>query len=295
MPIFDWFNAREQKRYTVSRPPEGGSRSAAGSWSKCEACKHILYEGELAGNLGVCPHCDYHTRLGAVERIAQIADEGSFCEIGGNLRSSDPLRFTSAGSYSERLKRAQEVSGLSEAVLTGRALIGGIPSIVGAMDFRFIAASMGSVVGERITRAFETAVSERRAVVMVVTSGGARMQEGVLSLMQMAKTAAAVRRLADAGLPYVSILTNPTLGGVTASFATLADVIIAEPDALIGFTGPRVIEQTIREKLPKGFQTSESLLDHGMIDAVVPREELKDRLASILGYIGAMADGGGPS
>ena len=285
MPIADWFKARDARRYTPSRPPEDSSKRAQGAWAKCDECGHILYEGEVESNRGVCPHCGHHFPRPAHERIATLVDEGTFSETEAGISSGDPLRFDCGKPYPDTLERARERTGLDEAIVTGTAKIGGHPVAVGVMDFRFVGASMGSAVGEKIARAFELATDERRAVVMSVSSGGARMQEGMLSLMQMAKTSAAVARLGEAGLPYVSVLTNPTLGGVTASFATLADVIIAEPGALIGFTGPRVIEQTIREKLPKGFQTSEFLLEHGMIDAVVPRHEIPATVSLVLDYL----------
>lgn len=285
MPIADWFKAREQRQYTPSRPPEDRSASARGAWTKCEACKHILYEGELEENMRVCPHCGHHFPSPALERIEALVDEGSFTEIDAGMTSVDALRFDCGKPYEETLDRARSKTGLDDAILTGLATIGGHRAVVGSMDFRFVGASMGSVVGERIARAFERALDERRSVVLSVSSGGARMQEGMLSLMQMAKTSAAAALLAESGLPYVSVLTNPTLGGVTASFATLADVVLAEPGALIGFTGPRVIEQTIREKLPKGFQTSEFLLEHGMIDAVVARQQTRETVSLVLDYL----------
>jgi acetyl-CoA carboxylase carboxyl transferase subunit beta len=285
MPITDWFKAREERDYTPSRPPEDHSASAKGAWAKCESCKHILYEGELEENLRVCPHCGHHFPSPAYERIAALADGGTFQETEAGITSSDPLRFECGKPYPGTLERARERSGLPEAVVTGTARIGGHPVVLGVMDFRFVGASMGSAVGEKIARAFELALEQERSIVLSVSSGGARMQEGMLSLVQMAKTSAAAARLGEAGLPYVSILTNPTMGGVTASFATLADVLIAEPGALIGFTGARVIEQNLREKLPKGFQTSEFLLEHGMIDAVVPRAELRAQVALVLDYL----------
>ncbi len=256
-----------------------------GVWTKCDSCKHIIYEGELAENMRVCRHCGHHFDLTAMQRIDQLVDDGTFQEIDAGPTSADPLGFVANRPYPETLAAARERTGLPEAIVTGRARIGGHNAVVGAMDFRFVAASMGSVVGEKVTRAFELAERERRPLVLVTASGGARMQEGMLSLMQMAKTSAAAARLADAGVPYISILTNPTYGGVTASFAVLADVVLAEPAALIGFTGQRIIEQTIRQKLPKGFQTSEHLLERGMIDEVVPRTELTRHVALLLDYL----------
>ena len=289
MSIADWLSARETRRYTrVAQHPVGpppGSDVPDGVWVKCDGCKRIIYEGELAENLRVCTACGHHFDLTAPQRIEQLADEGSFREFDADITPCDPLSFVAAKAYDSQLAAAAEKSGLPEAIITGHASIAEQPLILGVMDFRFIGASMGSVVGEKITRAFEAATAARLPVVMVTASGGARMQEGMLSLMQMAKTSAAARRHADAGLAYFSVLTNPTYGGVTASFAVLGDVILAEPGALIGFAGPRLVEQTTRQKLPKGFQTSESLLTHGMIDDIVARGELKGRLALLIGYL----------
>jgi len=284
MSINDWFKQRESRRYTVS---SGAAVDGVpeGVWRKCPDCNKILYQGEVAKSLSVCPHCDHHFELIALDRIALIADEGSFAETEADVTSVDPLRFVAAKPYIGSLEKARSTTGLAEAVITGRATVDGRPVVIGALDFRFVGASMGSAVGEKIARAFELAVTERRGVVLIVASGGARMQEGMLSLMQMAKTAAAAERLAKAGLPYVSILVDPTYGGVTASFAVLADVIFAEPGALIGFAGPRLVEQTIRRSLPKGFQSAASLVEHGMIDAVVPREELREQVSTVLGYL----------
>jgi acetyl-CoA carboxylase carboxyl transferase subunit beta len=232
--------------------------------------------------------------LTAQERIALLADEGSFAEFDASILPGDPLEFSAAKSYADSLDQARGKSGLPEAIVTGHATIGGLPVVLGVMDFRFIGASMGSVVGEKIARAFETATREGVPIVLVTASGGARMQEGMLSLMQMAKTSAAAQRHADAGLAYVSVLTHPTFGGVTASFAVLADVIVTEPGAVIGFAGPRVIEQTIRQKLPKGFRTAEYMLDHGMVDEVVRRADLAEHLATLLGYLAhPLASAGG--
>ncbi len=289
MPISDWFKAREGRQYT-SATAGRGSDMPDGVWTKCESCKHIIYEGELAENDRVCRHCGYHFDLTAMQRIESLVDEGSFSQVDEGLSGGDPLGFSAAKPYVESLAVARERSGLAEAALTGRARIGGHDVIVGAMDFRFVAASMGSAVGERVTRAFELAAKERTPVVFAIASGGARMQEGMFSLMQMAKTSAAAARLAETGVPYISILTNPTYGGVTASFAVLSDVVLAEPGALVGFTGQRIIEQTIRQKLPKGFQTSEFLVERGMIDEVVARPKLAAHVALLLDYLDA--DGG---
>ncbi len=291
MSITDWFKARESKRYTslaeAGQPGAGSNRPdmPEGVWVKCPGCKKIVYEGQLIENVRVCPHCGHHYAMSAAERIALLVDPDTFEEIDAQVSSADPLAFVGAKTYTESLSGAREKTGLPEAVVCGRAQIAGHPVVLGVMDFRFIGASMGSAVGEKVTRAFETALAEKRAVVFVTASGGARMQEGMLSLMQMAKTASAARLLAEARLPYVSVLANPTMGGVTASFAVLADVIFAEPGALVGFAGPRVIEQTIRQHLPKGFQTAEYLLEHGMIDDVVPRGQLTSRVGLVLDYL----------
>ncbi len=288
MSISDWFKARESRRYTVL---DGDAPARAevpdGVWTKCSACKKIVYDGQLAENVRVCPHCGHHFALCAAERIDLLVDPETFAEFDAGISSADPLGFVGAKPYTESLGTAREQCGLSEAVVCGRAEIASHPVVIAVMDFRFIGASMGSAVGEKIARAFETAVAERRAVVLVTSSGGARMQEGMLSLMQMAKTAAAARRLAEERLPYVSVLANPTMGGVTASFAVLADVIFAEPGALVGFAGPRVIEQTIKQHLPKGFQSAEYLLEHGMVDDVVPRGQLTARVGLVLDYLAA--------
>jgi acetyl-CoA carboxylase carboxyl transferase subunit beta len=295
MPIADWFSARDARRYT--RLPEDAPAVAGdvadGVWVKCESCKHTLYEGELFDNAHVCPHCGHHFDVEAPRRIELLADEGSFSQIDAELTSLDPLGFSAAKTYAESLEGGRAKSGLNEAVLTGTATIEGTAVVLGVMDFRFIGASMGSVVGEKIARAFEHATRERLPIVLVTASGGARMQEGMFSLMQMAKTSAAARRHLSAGLPYVSVLTNPTYGGVTASFPVLADVIVAEPGASIGFTGPRIIEQTMRQKLPKGFQTAEFMLEHGLIDEVVARPALHDHLALLLSYLVARVSAAG--
>ncbi len=293
MPISDWFSAREQRRYTKMQEDRADTSDVAdGVWVRCENCKRIAYEGELAENLRICKHCGYHIALSAPERIELLADEGTFAETDAELVPCDPLGFVGKKPYAESIASAVEKSGLPEAVVTGTARIGERDVAIAAMDFRFIGASMGSVVGEKIARLFELATERRLPVIVATASGGARMQEGMLSLMQMAKTSAAVRRHADARLPYIAVLTDPTYGGVTASFATLADITLAEPGARIGFAGPDVIEQTIRQRLPKGFQTAESLLEHGMIDEVVDRRELKTRIELLLGYLCAYQTGG---
>lgn len=285
MAISEWFRARQARRYTSVDPDAPKADMPDGVWEKCASCKRILYQGDLTSHAAVCPHCGHHLPLDAPERIALLADEGSFEEFASDLGSVDPLSFEYAKPYAASLEKAREASGLSEGVIVGRAALGGHPVVIGVMDFRFIGASMGSVVGERITRAFEIAADEHRGMVLVTASGGARMQEGMLSLMQMAKTSAAAERLACAGLPYVAVLANPTYGGVTASFATLADVTLAEPGALVGFAGPRLVEQTIKQSLPKDFQSAGSLVEHGMIDAVVPRGELCGAVVTALGHL----------
>ena len=294
MSISDWFSQRESRRYArLAEPPAPSAEVPDGVWVKCEGCKRTIYEGELVETGRVCKACGFHFDLTAPQRIELLVDEDSFVEVDSDLVPCDPLEFVAAKAYVNQIDAAREKSGLPEAVITGRATIDGIPVVLGAMDFRYIGASMGSVVGEKIARAFELATAERLPIVLVVASGGARMQEGMLSLMQMAKTSAAARRHLDAGIPYLSVLTNPTYGGVTASFPVLADVILAEPGAMIGFTGPRVIEQTIRQKLPKGFQTSEFLLEHGMVDEVVRRADLPERIALLLRYLTPVSSKGG--
>ncbi|MCE5203347.1 MAG: acetyl-CoA carboxylase, carboxyltransferase subunit beta [Coriobacteriales bacterium] len=283
MPISDWFKAREGRRYTVTST--GTTELPEGVWVKCPSCKHTLYQGDLVRGLFVCHYCGHHMEVTAPDRVLSLADEGTFEETEPGLTSVDPLGFRGDKPYAESLRLAREKTGLSEAVVTGRALLGGHPVVLAVMDFRFIGASMGSAVGEKIARAFALALSERRAMVAVTASGGARMQEGMLSLMQMAKTAAAAERFTRAGLPYVTVLTNPTYGGVTASFPVLADVIFAEPGAMVGFAGPALVEQTTKQALPKDFQTAESLVRHGMIDAVVPRQELAETVARVLDYL----------
>jgi acetyl-CoA carboxylase carboxyl transferase subunit beta len=255
-------------------------------WTKCPDCASILYTKELRRSFGVCVKCNHHFRLTAQQRIPTLVDRHSFIEIDRELRSADPLNFRDTKKYKDRIKRAEKSSGSIEAVVTGRARILNIPVMLGVFDFSYMGGSMGSVVGEKLTRLVETGNDERRPVIILSASGGARMQEGIFSLMQMAKVSAALARLGQAHIPYISILTDPTTGGVAASFAMLGDIIIAEPKALIGFAGPRVIEQTIRQKLPEGFQRSEFLLDHGMIDRIVQRSQMKDELAVILRNLG---------
>ncbi|OLB01580.1 MAG: acetyl-CoA carboxylase subunit beta [Candidatus Rokubacteria bacterium 13_2_20CM_70_12] len=257
---------------------------AEGLWIKCDSCKEIVYRAEVERAGRVCPKCLYPFRVSARERIALLADPGTFEERDTNLESTDPLGFRDTKKYRDRIRAAVEKTKADEAVLTGVARIGGLPSVLCVFEFGFLGGSMGSVVGEKLTRAIELAIDKHLPVVIVSASGGARMQEGILSLMQMAKTAAALERLGERRLPYVSVLTDPTTGGVTASFAMLGDVILAEPRALIGFAGPRVIAETIRQPLPEGFQRSEFLLEHGQIDFIVDRRELKETLRRILAF-----------
>lgn len=259
----------------------------AGLWVKCENCSEIIYKKEAERNLDVCPKCDYHFRVSARTRIEFIADEGTFVEHDADVGPVDALSFKDLKKYKDRIKSAQKSSTSKDGIITGECLIGGTPAMVGVFEFSFMGGSMGSVVGEKITRLVERAMDKSCGVVIFSASGGARMQEGILSLMQMAKTSAALARLREAGLPYVSVLTDPTMGGVSASFAMLGDVIIAEPKALIGFAGPRVIAETIRQKLPEGFQRSEYLLEHGMIDMIVERKQLKETLARLLSMLAA--------
>ncbi len=251
-------------------------------WTKCNACRRIVYKQDIIDNLYVCPHCGFHYRLSARKRIELLLDNGEYKELFNNIYSDDPLHFVDNKPYTQRLKESKERSGEDEAVVVVEGKLDGIPVILAVMEYYFIGGSMGSVVGEKITRAVEKALADRKPLIIVSSSGGARMMEGVLSLMQMAKVSAALARLDEAGIPYISVLTDPTTGGVTASYAMLGDINIAEPKALIGFAGPRVIEQTIRQKLPEGFQRSEFLLEHGMIDEVVHRTELKNYIARAL-------------
>jgi acetyl-CoA carboxylase carboxyl transferase subunit beta len=272
------------------RKPDGESsparkvQIAEGLWIKCDSCKEIIYRQEVERGGRVCPKCRYPFRISARERLQQLADAGSFEERDAGLASGDPLAFKDTKRYRDRVKAAREKTGAEDAVVTGLARIGGQPAVLAVFEFGFLGGSMGSVVGEKLTRAIEHAIDKHVPVVIVSASGGARMQEGILSLMQMAKTSAALERLGAAGLPYVSVLTDPTTGGVIASFAMLGDVILAEPRALIGFAGPRVIEQTIRQPLPEGFQRSEFLLEHGQLDAIVERRELKETLRRLLAF-----------
>ena len=257
---------------------------AEGLWIKCDSCKEIMARAEVERAGRVCPKCRYPFRITSRERIALLVDQGTFEEYQTGITSVDPLGFKDTKRYRDRLKTAKQKTTMEEAVVTGVARVGGHPVVLCVFEFSFLGGSMGSVVGEKLTRAIELAIDKHVPVIIVPASGGARMQEGILSLMQMAKTSAALARLGEAGLPYLSVLTDPTTGGVTASFAMLGDVILAEPRALIGFAGPRVIAETIRQPLPEGFQRSEFLLEHGQIDLIVERRELKDTLRRLLAF-----------
>jgi acetyl-CoA carboxylase carboxyl transferase subunit beta len=259
--------------------PDKASRVPEGLWVKCPSCGRVIYHKELVSNLQVCPQCAHHFRMSASDRLAMLFDEGVWEEHDAGLRSIDPLTFTDTKPYRARLEAAIKTTGLKDAIIVGTGAIDGVPTVIAAMEYAFIGGSMGVVVGEKITHAAEMALADRSPFIIVSCSGGARMMEGALSLMQMAKISAALGRLDRAGVPYISILTDPTTGGVTASFAMLGDLIIAEPKALIGFAGPRVIEQTIRQKLPAGFQRSEFLIEKGFIDVIVDRREMKALVA----------------
>ena len=280
MSLFDWFADRQKNAPTVrvTQDVEEGD----GLWSKCPECGLVVYRKDLVANASVCKGCGHHNRIDSEERIALIADPGSFEPLDSSLAPTDPLAFKDRRSYADRIRDSQQSTGLRDAVITGLCRTSGLPLALGVMDFRFMGGSMGSVVGEKLTRLIETATARRVPVLIVCASGGARMQEGMLSLMQMAKISGALERHREAELLYMPLLTYPTTGGVTASFAMLGDLILAEPKALIGFAGRRVIEQTLREKLPDGFQTAEYLRDHGFVDAIVERTTFKATLASLL-------------
>ena len=253
-----------------------------GLWSKCESCLTVLYKTDLDNNLEVCPKCAHHNRIGARNRLNQLLDPENRAEIGANVEPVDSLKFKDSKSYVDRMKAAQKEGGEKDALVVMQGKLLGINVVVAAFEFKFMGGSMGSVVGERFVRGVDAAIKNKAAFICISASGGARMQEGLLSLMQMAKTSAALTKLSNAGLPYISVLTDPTMGGVSASFAMLGDVIVAEPNALIGFAGPRVIEQTVRETLPEGFQRAEFLVDHGAVDLIIDRREMRQRLANIL-------------
>lgn len=279
-----WFR-RDKPKIEDSPGVEERTVRTEGIFVKCPECDNPLYKPELQESLQVCTHCDYHFRLPARDRLASLFDDGIYERLDEEVTSADPLEFVDTKPYKERIAAAREASGLPEALVSGTGKVGGHLVYAGAMDMSFIGGSMGSAVGEKITRLIERAIENRGAVVIFAASGGARMQEGTLSLMQMAKISAALAMLHDARLPFISVLTDPTTGGVTASFAMLGDVNLAEPKALIGFAGPRVIEQTIRQKLPKGFQRSEFLQEHGMVDLVVDRREIKEAIVRMLDFM----------
>jgi len=273
--------ARHQPKIKVKSTKKDGFSG----WVKCTSCEEMIHANELQDNHNCCPKCDYHYRLSAIQRVELLADEDSFEELFAELEPTNPLNFVDSEDYEDRLKKAKKKTGRNEAVLVGTCTIEKIPVAMGILDFGFMGGSMGSVVGERLTLLIEHAIKHKLPVILISSSGGARMQESIFSLMQMAKTSAALAKLSEARLPYISVLANPTTGGITASFASLGDLIIAEPDALIGFAGPRVVEQTIGQKLPDSAQKSEFLLEKGMLDCIVRRVELKEKLAFFLNFL----------
>jgi acetyl-CoA carboxylase carboxyl transferase subunit beta len=275
-----WFK-RDKKSIEQATPPEERKVRTEGLWVKCESCGTIVFRKDLEANLLVCPKCGFHFKMNAKQRLEMLLD-GRWTEHDAGMTSTDPLQFVDTKPYATRLKEARKKLGMNDAVITAEGQLAGRPVVVCAMEFNFIGGSMGAVVGEKVTRGVELAMDTRQPLIVVSCSGGARMMEGTISLMQLAKVSAALARLDDAKVPYISVLTDPTTGGVTASFAMLGDLNIGEPGALIGFAGPRVIEQTIRQTLPDGFQRSEFLLGHGFLDAVVPRKEMKSFIASSL-------------
>jgi len=278
-----WFK-REKKPIENPTPVDERRVRTEGLWTKCITCRAIIWKKDLETNWEVCPKCEHHFRLGARRRLELLLDDEPWTEHDADLASSDPLRFSDTRPYTDRLREAQRKLGMRDAIITAEGKLAGRPVICCSMEFRFIGGSMGAVVGEKVARAIERSIVQKQPLIIVSCSGGARMMEGTVSLMQLAKVAAALARLDDARVPYISVLTDPTTGGVTASYAMLGDLNIAEPGALIGFAGPRVIEQTIRQKLPEGFQTAEFLLEHGFLDAVVSRKELKAYVARSLDF-----------
>jgi acetyl-CoA carboxylase carboxyl transferase subunit beta len=278
-----WF--RKEKQALES--PLEKTVQTEGLWVKCEGCKQILWKKDLEANFQCCPKCNHHFKVGARARLEMLFDDGRYAEHDAGLASTDPLQFKDSKSYRDRLKKAEKTTGMKDALITGEGQLESTHTIICAMEFKFVGGSMGAVVGEKIARAIDRAIGERLPLVIVSCSGGARMMEGAISLMQMAKISAGLARLDEVKKPYISVLTDPTTGGVTASYAMLGDLNIAEPGALIGFAGPRVIEQTIRQKLPEGFQRAEFLLAHGMIDAIVPRKEMKAYLGRAFRLLGA--------
>jgi len=273
-----WFK-RDKKSIDQPTPPEERRVRTEGLWVKCESCRTIVFRKDLEANLLVCPKCQFHFKMGAKQRLDMLLD-GRWIEHDARMTSTDPLRFVDTKPYATRLREARKKLGMCDAIITAEGQLNGRPIVCCAMEFNFIGGSMGAVVGEKVTRGIELALDTRQPLVVVSCSGGARMMEGTISLMQLAKVSAALAKLDEAKVPYISVMTDPTTGGVTASFAMLGDLNIAEPGALIGFAGPRVIEQTIRQKLPEGFQRSEFLLGHGFLDAVVPRKEMKNFIAN---------------
>lgn len=286
MDLKEWFANRQKRRENSEVKQPLTTEEYCALWTQCFQCRELLYTRDLRHSLHVCPKCQYHFRIGALQRIEQLCDEDTFEELDANLVSADPLNFVDTDTYINRQIDASKKSGLKEAVLTGHCKMNGHAAVLGIMDFGHFGGSMGSVVGEKITRAIEYALRKKLPMIVISSSGGARMQEGILSLMQMAKTSSALKSLSDEGLLYISILTEPTFGGVTASFAMLGDLILAEPGARIGFAGRRVIEQTIRQKLPADFQTAEYLLKNGQVDMVVERAQLKDTLSRLISIHG---------
>jgi len=277
-----WF--RREKKRLEALPPEERKVKTEGLWLKCDGCRNIIWKKDLEAHLNVCPRCQYHYRINARRRFELLFDDTNWSEYDANLASTDPLKFVDTRAYAQRLGDAEKSTGLKDAIIFAEGRLAGRPIQLGAMEFSFIGGSMGAVVGEKVTRAIERSCERRLPLIIVSCSGGARMMEGVISLMQMAKISAALARLDEVRTPYISVLTDPTTGGVTACYAMLGDLNIAEPGALIGFAGPRVIEQTIRQKLPPGFQRAEFLLEHGFLDAVVHRKDLKNYLAHALEF-----------
>ncbi len=253
-----------------------------GLWSKCPKCDSVLYRTDLEANAEVCPKCEYHNRISARDRLHLLLDEKGRKEIGAEVQPMDPLKFKDSKKYADRLKASQSEVGETDALIVMQGSVNSVPVVAAAFEFKFMGGSMGSVVGERFVRGVEAAIKSKSAFICISASGGARMQEGLFSLMQMAKTSAALTKLSQAGLPYISVLTDPTMGGVSASFAMLGDVIVAEPQALIGFAGPRVIEQTVRETLPDGFQRAEFLVDHGAVDLIIDRRQMREKLSALI-------------
>ncbi len=278
-----WFK-RDKKSIESPTPVEERRVRTEGMWTKCSACRAIIWKKDLESNWEVCPKCEHHFRLGARRRLELLLDDEQYTERDTELASNDPLKFVDTKPYAQRLREAQHKLGMKDAILTAEGRLNGRPVICCSMEFGFIGGSMGAVVGEKVARAIERSLETKEPLIIVSCSGGARMMEGAVSLMQLAKVSAALARLDEARIPFISVLTDPTTGGVTASYAMLGDLNIAEPGALIGFAGPRVIEQTIRQKLPEGFQTAEFLLEHGFLDAVVPRKELKPYISQALDF-----------